>query len=148
YVFEVVSPETRIVTPYPNYKAYLLTVKNNENGFDFVNCLDSIITNKVLDQLNHPKRFHFKTVDEIVQACKDLPTLDEGYVCHQELSPGEIYRVKVKNPAYVAIFHLRENGCVSKRRITDIVMMNEESEYLKYFPEDMQFFKPFIDARN
>jgi NAD-dependent SIR2 family protein deacetylase len=42
-------------------------------------------------------------------------------------------RVKEKNPAYVAIHHIKDG--MSYKRICDIVRLNEHSEVLAKFPE-------------
>jgi hypothetical protein len=56
--------------------------------------------------------------------------------------------LKVKNPAYLAIAHLRNNGDLSLGRVSRLVLMGDEEEYLSYFPEDRKFFQPYIDARD
>lgn len=86
--------------------------------------------------------YKLSTFDEIIQAAKNLPTLTEGYVCFDPVS-GK--RVKLKNPAYVAVHHLRENGAPSLKRIYELVLMNEHDEYLSYFEQDRKLFQPVID---
>jgi len=79
--------------------------------------------------------------ENIFKEMKNLPTLDEGYVCNHN---G--WRLKVKNPSYLAVAHLRENGIISPKRVAILVFEQDHDEYLFYFPEDHIFFDPYINA--
>ena len=79
--------------------------------------------------------------EAVIEAAKNLPCLEEGYVCFDPVSNK---RVKLKNPSYVAVHHLRDNGTPSMKRILTLVLENEQDEYLGYFPEDRVLFEPAI----
>ena len=85
--------------------------------------------------------YKLETFDDILKAARDLPTLTEGYVVYDPVS-GK--RVKIKNPSYVAVHHLRENGVPSIKRIFALVLENEQDEYLSYFEQDRPLFEPVI----
>jgi len=95
--------------------------------------------------LRRPKRYAF-TSFETLQEFNDLDALDEGYVLQAEMCPGAYWRLKVKNPAYLVIAHLRENGAISYKRIVQLIFMGEHAEYLSYFPEDYSAFEPWLKA--
>jgi hypothetical protein len=50
---------------------------------------------------------------------------------------------KVKSPIYTAIHHLRGEG-LNPKRIAELVVINEQDEYLTYFPEDKKHFTPYV----
>ena len=144
YIYEVVSPETRVVVPYDDYYIYLLAMRSNVNG-DFldVKAVDDVA--KVLG-VYRPKRYKFNNLDEIVKSSKELEPMDEegeGYVCFDHKTDN---KVKIKNPSYLAIAHMRENGAISNKRIAKLVFERDYEEYLNLFPEDIEFFDPYIQA--
>jgi hypothetical protein len=58
-----------------------------------------------------------------------MPWSEEGYVVRD----GKDNRVKVKNPAYVAVHHLK--GKTAEHNILTIVKTNEIEEFAATFPE-------------
>lgn len=138
WVFELTSPENRIVTRYSDTKATLLAARHNsEIGGEYGSAL--------LDEwaarmwVARPKKYPFNTIEAVAESAKSLDALDEGFVAVWETQPAYI-RVKCKNPKYVAIAHLRDNGKVSAKRLLTLVMSGEASEFLSYFPEYKQYY--------
>jgi hypothetical protein len=129
------------VKPYQEPCVYLLDVRNKETGL----FLGQEITWywNVPDNASwkYPESFQFETWDDCLYAVKKLPAMDEGYVTLQDT-----WRIKVKNPAYLAIANLRLNGIINEKRIILLVLMNDQNEYLQYFPEDQKEFDPYIEA--
>ncbi len=142
FIFELVSPETRVVTPYSNFEVYLLAIIYH--GLEY-HTYENL--NKIAKELNvkRPKLFKVSSFDDIKKMIKELPALEEGYVCLWEKG-NSFYRLKIKNPSYLAISHLRENGKISEKCVILLVTSGDEEEYLNYFPEDRKVFKPYIDA--
>jgi len=103
YVFEIVSPEIRIVTPYSENDLYLLTIVNNHNGKEDNRISIQNLAKKL--KVKVPRIFKFNTIEQIINSLKTLPVLEEGYVCH---IPESNWRIKIKNPGYLAIAHLRQ----------------------------------------
>lgn len=135
YIFELTSPETRVVKAYQDTKLYLLAVRNKNTG----NYCDSSWR---MPGIGLPKKYTFKNLQEILASMRDLEVFDEGYVCIRKCD----WRVKIKNPAYLAIAHLRDNGQLSKNKVAYLVFENEYEEYLQYFECDRHLFAPYIEA--
>ncbi|MCK5600347.1 T4 RnlA family RNA ligase [Candidatus Pacearchaeota archaeon] len=142
FVFELTSPENRIVTPYSEYKVYLLTIRDNKEEREW-NFRDVKTVAKWLG-VETPKTYKMNSIEEVIKSSKELPAMEEGYVC---VWPDH-YRLKLKNPSYMAIAHLRNNGDISLRRVARLVMAVDEEEYLTYFPEDRKIFEPYVNAYN
>ncbi len=142
FIMEYVGPENRIVSPYEKSEMVMLAVRDNQTGSyeDAQHAVDLLFGFGMNVRIAH--EYKLSTFEEILQAAKDLPTLTEGYVCFDPVS-GK--RVKLKNPAYVAVHHLRENGVPSLKRIYFLVLENEQEEYLSYFEQDRKLFQPAID---
>ena len=142
-IFELTAPENRVVTPYKDRKAYLLAVRARDTGLllSFEETYYWTITDKT--KWFYPEKFAFKTWEDVLEASKALPAMEEGYVANQDQ-----WRIKIKNPAYLAIAHLRENGAITEKRVVRLVFMQDHEEYLQHFPEDRPEFEPYIKAYN
>lgn len=151
-IFELVSPQTRIVKPYKETEVFLLDVRDKKMG-KYLGIEITYFWNVPQGtEWRYPEKYHFKDIDDIMNSAKNLPAMDEGYVLSlsnpKRAKDGEsnLWRLKVKNPAYLAIANLRMNGVISNKRIALLVCMQDHEEYLQYFPEDRERFQPFIDA--
>jgi len=146
YIFEMVSPETRVVTPYLKEDIYLLAVRSRKSEDNYREwSWEDVKQFAETDGFKIPREYKFNTLDEILKSFRSLGELEEGYVCRLDMPDG-VFRVKIKNPKYLAIAHLRNNGAISRKRIALLVMLGEYDEYLSYFPEDRKFFDPYISA--
>lgn len=136
YLFEVTSRENRVVTHYSGYDLWWLGTRCHLTGkFENTpNCAIEI-------GAKIPKVFKFETVEQCMSTAASLPDLQEGYVLYQDGTPI----CKIKSPAYVAVHHIRGEG-LSPKRISELVLSNEQDEYLKYFPEDEQYITPYSIA--
>lgn len=132
YMFELVSPWTRVVVPWKDNDLFLLGIRDNKT-FKETLPFDSQLSSK----FKTPKIYPLKTLDECVNATKELPWDDEGYVVVDK----NFNRVKIKSIAYVAAHHLKNNGVMSYARAVELARANEIAEVVAYFPE-------FMDALN
>jgi hypothetical protein len=147
-ICELVSPETRIVKPYGETALYYLATRDNKTG-EYLTIPEHTENRKYdlgwyFTGMKFPKVYTFATLPECLEALRELPTLDEGYVA---CTPDN-WRIKVKSPTYLAVAHMRNNGAMSESRIVYTIMSGEADEYLNYFDEDREVFKPWIDAYN
>lgn len=146
YICEVVSPETRVVVPYKEYKLYLLAVRDRWTGEYSHKNVCGLACWAL--QVEMPNMYKFNNFDEIIKTVKELEPMNEdgeGYVCYDPVTQN---RIKIKNPSYLALANLRENGTISNKNIAKLVIEQDYEEYLNYFPEDLEFFQPYINAYN
>lgn len=134
YICEVVSNYNRVVTKYDKEGMYLLGTRDSSGEYHM---------DKHQYLFMSPRTYGFSTISECVQSAKDLPDLEEGYVLYDSTGTPQ---VKVKSPAYVAAHKLRGEGTPSPKRVMDIIIENEQDEYLAIFPEDRLLFDPYIKA--
>ena len=126
YMFELVSPYTKVVVEYPDIDIYHIGTRNN-------------ITYKEVNVdigVKKPKEYLMKTENEIKEAAINLPFDKEGYV----VVDNYYNRVKIKSPKYVEAHRMVTNHYVSATHILDIIRKNEQSEFLSYYPEYEQSF--------
>jgi len=143
YIFEVVSPESRVHAIYPNKDLYLLTIKNKFTGEEYLN--DVPLLAKELG-VKVPRIYKFESLDHIVSVVKELPMLEEGYVCLIDREGTDPWRIKIKNPKFLASAGIRQSTMASPNNIIYLVMNAKWDDYLGIFPEDRERFMPYIKA--
>lgn len=134
YVMEFISPENLIITPYKKSELVLLGLVYNqreyqERSFETVRDYKNRFQKLGLD-IRLPEIYHFDSVEEAIESASFLPDLKEGYVAFCRETG---VRMKIKSPKYVAFHHMKGN--FSEDNAIKLVLMNESSEFLSYFPE-------------
>lgn len=139
YIMELTSVENRVVKRYEGYKLHFLACRSNFSG----NYIESEKIQALAFGANEIKEYRFDTPEECLRTARELKDLDEGYVVYQDGVPI----AKIKSPAYVAVHHIRGEG-LNPKRIMQLVLVNEQDEYISYFPEDAEVFKPYVLAKS
>jgi len=144
YIFELTSPENRDVTRYEERSLHLLSIRD-ANTFEELSLEDVQCEAGILD-VPMPEIYSFgKDMYSVQKMATDLPALEEGYVVvdytERDVDGLSWKRVKVKNPAYVALHHMKETSASSRNALMQVVMKGESEEFLSYFPE----YKPYVD---
>lgn len=129
YIFEMTHPETKVVILYkPN--VYHIGTRDNITGEELPNCDIGVMK---------PKEFGFKSIEDVITMTKTLPWSEEGYVV-VEYSKDKVKRVKIKSLSWCAAHHIKNNGVITYKRIMELIIKNEQSEFLSIFPEYMSYF--------
>lgn len=129
YVFELTTPYNIVVKPHGESSATLLAMRNRttleEVGYEGLK--------KVAISLGIPlvKRYDLnaKNAGKLIKTFEEMDWYDEGYV----VVDGNFNRIKIKNPAYVSVHHLKSK--TSEHAIMDVVKTNEIEEFVATFPE-------------
>lgn len=144
HIFEFISPENRIVTPYDKPEMVLLGVRNIITGE-----LITKVNKKYLEaaglKVRLVEEFRFNELGMNRESLlSKISGLDEGFVCYDPVSK---VRVKVKSDRYVAMHKLRGEGFTpSPNNIMSLVVEGETEEYLCYFPTDAKLFSRYIEG--
>jgi hypothetical protein len=129
YVFELTTPYNIVVKPHGESAASLLMVRNlltlEEVPFEALT--------GIADSLGVPRvksyDLNAKNVGALLRTFENMVWHDEGYV----VVDANFNRVKIKNPAYVAVHHLK--GKTAEHNIMTIVKTNEIEEFAATFPD-------------
>ncbi len=125
YIFELTSPWNQVVVHFDETKVSFLGMRDN------VTLKEKFFGDCELAQVfDTPHIFPITNIDECVAASKVLPEDAEGYV----VVDAQFNRVKVKSPRYVQLHYMAGNQNWSGRRVLEILLANEVSEYGVYFP--------------
>lgn len=137
YTFEVATKYNRVVTRYEGNKVALLSVRNRSDLQELqFEDLEKIVAAWNCPVISLPKRWKMASLDDAAKMAATLPQMEEGYVVVDKY----FNRVKIKNPAYVAIAHLKESSTSSAKGLVAIALTNEGSEFLTYFPEYTEMY--------
>lgn len=118
YIFELVSPETRVVIAYERSYLYHLGTRNNLTGEE----LETEIG------IEKPKQYPLHSLEECIAAAKALngngdgEISDEGFV----VVDGRWNRVKVKSLEYVALHHAFTLKTIGKRECVTLLLQDEK----------------------
>lgn len=138
YILEITSQENRVVKRYEGYNLYFLACRNNETG-QYMDMLPSV---KQAMGFLSPKEINCLSMEGVVEASQGMKDLDEGWVVYESGVPV----CKVKSPLYLAVHRIRGEGVITPKRVMQLLLVNEQDEYLTYFPEDEKFFTPYREA--
>jgi len=140
YIFELTAPENRIVTPYSDRRLTLIGVRHKQIEVSYTDL--QWIASEI--EVPVPKRYSFQDLDSLLKLHDDMGVTEEGFVCvdYQNRDDyGNFDRVKVKNPKYVAIAHMKDSATSGPRALLQLVIQGEQEEFLSYFPE----YKKYTD---
>lgn len=146
FIFELIGPFNRIVTRYPETDIILLGCRHmSQSSLDlsYERDSDGVQSWAEIFGVKTPTSYHVNSFEELLNLVDSMPALEEGVVLCAQGRAWHGYlplRVKVKNPKYLAIANLRNNGIVSAKNILRLIRENEHHEYLSYFPEDVKYF--------
>jgi hypothetical protein len=139
FIFELVSIETRVVTPYENDDIIIIGARYNKGNMRELSDTELYHLSESWG-IRRPKTFNIDRWEELLAMIQSFPSMEEGVVLVVESQDGSHKRIKVKNPKFVAIANMRNNGNISPRRILLLIMENEHHEYLRYFACDQKYF--------
>lgn len=125
FMFELMTPENRVVVHHTEYKVVLHGARNLVS-------LQELGPEEIATKLGWDcvKTYNASNLDEIKRLSEGLRGHEtEGFVVRD----ANCNRVKIKLDSYVHLHHLRST--LSPKNMLGLVMTNEGSEFLSYFPE-------------
>lgn len=130
YIAELCSPYNKIVLNYSKPVVYLLSVFEGEDEV----AVDEYLKIAQRYGFEIPQLYTFPSAQSVVDYIKEnaVDGSWEGFVIRDKNNN----RIKVKNPLYVSLHHLKGNGNIFlPKNIIPFIMNGEVAEVLSYFPE-------------
>ena len=143
YIFEMVSPYTRVVIPYEETNVYFLGARCNTNGVQF-SCDPSEAIISGCGIFPSPKIYPMQTLAQITAAANTLPWDSEGYICYDK----NFNRCKIKSPKYVMAHFARNNNVITRWHLIDIILKGEMDEFVIYasdYKDQIEWTKKLMD---
>lgn len=129
FTFELVSPYNKIVIDYPKTKAYILSIRNL-NTFKEVDDLDMRDFSNYM-AVERPQVYNLNNEADYRKLVEQMPEGHEGIVVRD--AAGN--RVKIKTLLYFEMHKAKNNGVITLERIVDLILKNDDEEFLSYFVE-------------
>ena len=129
YVFELTTPYNIVVKPHGESSATLLTVRNLFTLDELSSYEVSVISASIGVPMVKSYDLNAKDVGKLKRSLEGLEWSFEGYV----VCDSNFNRIKIKNPAYINIHHLK--GKTAEHNILTIIKSNEIEEFGSTFPD-------------
>lgn len=143
YVFELTTPYNIVVKPHGESSVTLLAVRNRTTLVEETYETLELISGDLGVPLVKSFDLNEGNVGKLLRTFETMPWSEEGYVVVDKF----FNRIKVKNPAYVAVHHLKSK--TSEHAIMGVVKTNEIDEFSATFPdrkEEIEKLKKNYDA--
>lgn len=146
YVFEVVSPESRVIIPYQSTDIYYLMARNNTSLEEVTeDAYYEYSENDVQTPLPKLERMKIYDISDAEEFVSKYAGLDfEGVVVQDQYNN----RLKVKNPNWIKLHVLHCNGRLSEKRVIEMMFSGELAEYETYFPYEHDFISECVNRYN
>lgn len=126
YMFELVSPDTRVTVYYPYDGLYYLGQRHRDTMIEEYNY------NPVWKEfgVDKPKVYHLNSLDDCIALISEFTKDEEGVV----VSDDNFNRIKVKSPEYLIAAHAANNGKLGLRAAVRLIREDKVDDFLAYAP--------------
>ena len=129
YTFELVSPYNKVVIDYPETKVYLLSIRNMNTLVEHP--LDEVAEFANRFNFTMPQFYYMNDEAGFRRLVEQMPEGHEGIVVRD----GNGERVKIKTLLYFEMHRAKNSGVITLERIVDLILRNDDEEFLSYFVE-------------
>lgn len=129
YMFELMTPENRIVVPHERNKLVLHGARHVTAKMAYREVPPEEVAEA--NGWECVKTYPIRDLEAVLSLAKSMDGIEnEGFViCDRWFN-----RLKIKTKSYVALHHLK-SSMAGKESLMSLVQANEGSEFLRYFPE-------------
>ncbi len=124
YIFELVSPETKVVVEYDITALYHIGTRNNKTGAEREEDIG----------IQKPASYALKSLEQCVKAAIELNgSSEEEEECDKVSKEGFVVvdknwnRVKIKSPDYLVMHKMKQRNGIAKRDAIAMIMSNDEA---------------------
>ena len=140
YMFELVSPETRVTIAYPEPAIYYLGARS------LGTLLEEDYPTRTKDHLffpfvKLPRVYLLDSLERCIEAANAMGADEEGFV----VCDSQFRRIKVKSPEYLIASHVRNNGALTVKRIIEAMRAGYIDDLYAYAPDYRDFIDSVVD---
>lgn len=140
YMFELVSPITQVVIPYPNTELYYLGARDMITMRE-----DRLKDNSIMDKFGIKQPKYYATIhdiDECIRNANEMGKDNEGFVVVDDC----YNRIKVKSPEYLRAARLNNNNRITIKRIVEMMREEQLDDFIAYCPQHEEMVNKVIGA--
>lgn len=140
YMFELVSPRSKVTIYYPETKLYYLGCR------DMTTMQECKVYYSVMREADilYPKVYPLHNLEDCLAYVKTMTKDEEGFVVKDK----NFNRIKIKSPEYLMAFHMNNNGVVTTKRIVRMIQNNMIDDFMAYCPAYRDQAQAVIDHIN
>ena len=137
YMFELVSPKSRVTISYPETRLYYLGCR------DITTMRECKPYYPVMHEAGiiYPKIYPLNTLEGCLAYVKSMTKDEEGFVVKDRY----FNRIKIKSPEYLNAFHMNNNGVITTKRIVGMIKANTIDDFMAYCPEYKEQVREVFD---
>ena len=140
YMFELVSPITQVVIPYPNTELYYLGARDIITMRE-----DRLKDNSIMDKFGIKQPKYYATIhdiDECIRNANEMGKDNEGFVVVDDC----YNRIKVKSPEYLRAAKLNNNNRITIKRVVEMMREEQLDDFIAYCPQHEEMVNKVIGA--
>lgn len=130
YMFELVSPKTRIICDYPETRLWYLGCRNVNTWLE--KTPEDIHKGHILYHFNHPEIYTDKSMEEVLARCNGYDNIDKEGVVVCDIN---FHRFKIKCNEYLKIKFAKHEMGISEEFLLKCIREESEDDLLGIFPE-------------
>lgn len=140
YMFELVSPMSKVTIYYPETRLYYLGCR------DMTTMQERTVYYSVMREADilYPKIYPLHNLEDCLAYVKTMTKDEEGFV----VKDRNFNRIKIKSPEYLMAFHMNNNGIVTTKRIVRMIQNNMIDDFMAYCPAYHDQAQEVIDHIN
>lgn len=139
YMFELVSPMTQVIIPYPETKLYYLGARDmvtmRENKFKDYKVIKAF-------GISIPKHYPIHNIAECIGEANRMTKDEEGFVVVDK----NYNRIKVKSPEYLRAARLNNNNKITIKRVVEMMREEQLDDFIAYCPQHEEMVNKVIGA--
>lgn len=133
YTFELCSPANKVVLSYSEPKLFHILTRS-------VATLEEVEMDVGVEK---PREYKLSSQEDYEALVASMDDTHEGIVVRDK----NCNRVKIKTTTYFTLHHLMNNGVITLERIVDLILENDDEEFLSYFVEYRPKFSHIRNVR-
>lgn len=137
YMFELVSPLSKVTIYYPQTKLYYLGQRNMKTFIESKKYTEDMAGYKILN----PMLYALWTLEECLKYIQTMSKDEEGFVIRDK----NFNRMKLKSPEYLLASHMRNNGVITVKRVIEMIKHDMLDDFMAYCPEYREFTEGIIE---
>ena len=140
YMFELVSPITQVVIPYPNTELYYLGARDMITMRE-----DRLKDNSIMVKFGIKQPKYYATIhdiDECIRNANEMSKDNEGFVVVDDC----YNRIKVKSPEYLRAAKLNNNNKITIKRVVEMMREEQLDDFIAYCPQHEEMVNKVIGA--
>lgn len=136
YMFELISPLSKVTIYYPETKLYYLGQRNMSTMVESKKYTEHMAEYGILN----PKIYPLNTLNACLEYVQTMTKDEEGFV----IRDGTFNRMKLKSPEYLLAFHMHNNGITTVKRVIEMFKHDMLDDFMAYCPEYREFVEDVV----